>query len=186
MYKQSSLNFLAMYKSVLWSLPDTQQIQKVAVGGGSLVETHHGCLRSRALHSLRPSVPRINKARQGGVGHCQSRKEKVSPSPSVSARHWGSGPAWGTHQCHPRAQSKGSQPPSTASLPEPCGQGWQLAWGYTAIQNTGQRQLLLFLRSLSVQPLTDKSKKCVNFCRDLYFHYSLFNSSEQGHVVRWA
>lgn len=56
MYKQFSVNILAVYKSVPWSLSDTQQIQKVAVGGGSLMVTHHGCLRRRALCSLRPSV----------------------------------------------------------------------------------------------------------------------------------
>lgn len=56
MYKQFFLKVPAMYRSMPWSLPDTQQIQKAAVGGGSLMETHHGCLRSRALCSLRNSV----------------------------------------------------------------------------------------------------------------------------------
>lgn len=51
MYKQFSFNVLATYKSVPWSLPDTQQIQKVAVDGDSLMESTMDTLEAE------PSTP---------------------------------------------------------------------------------------------------------------------------------
>lgn len=134
----------------------------------------------------------VNKSsRWGTTGHCQPGKEKVSASPSLVPGVGAEAPPGAQAQCHPTDQEgtwrNGCRPSSTLPRCLSCvWQGWQLGLGYNEIFNTSQRQLLLLFLSLLVQPLTDKSKKCVNFCWNLYFHYSPFNSSEWGHVVRLA